>query len=238
MNELETYQKYLALKLHFTTESYDYFKYNGKVSVTTNSFSKRKDKFQFIRLAKKLSEKQLEEYFVANFIIGKNWIGSMDESIWKVWLGKIQSIEYNFANDVETLLTNVEDFDILFKCNEGNHPKLVKAYLGKKISLETLVILEKVLQFKRKFDQQILETFIWPKLSQLISKYDPFVKINIREYRMRTLNIVQEAFFQLVLRYLLPELYLEANSVLNSTKRGTQTLFTQVCNSALSYSNL
>ena len=38
MNEYETYQNYLALKLHFDDGKYDYFKYGGKTSVTVESF--------------------------------------------------------------------------------------------------------------------------------------------------------------------------------------------------------
>ena len=51
MNEFEAYQKYIALKLHFTSD-YDYFKYNGKTNVTLNSFNERKDKFHFKKLVK------------------------------------------------------------------------------------------------------------------------------------------------------------------------------------------
>ena len=40
MNEFEAYEKYVALKLHFTSE-YDYFRYNGKTSVTPKSFNER-----------------------------------------------------------------------------------------------------------------------------------------------------------------------------------------------------
>ena len=91
-------------------------------------------------------------------------------------------------------MTSSHNFDILFKCDEGNHPKLIKAYLGKKINLETLVILEKVLQYKQRFDKDITEQFIWPKVSKLIGKYEPFMKISARKYRMITLNKVQECF--------------------------------------------
>ena len=90
-------------------------------------------------------------------------------------------------------MTLVEKFDIIFQCKDGNHPKLVKAYLGKKISLETLVILEKVLTYRERFDEQINEKFIWPKLSKLIDDYDPFLKVDVRAFRMKTLVIVQES---------------------------------------------
>jgi len=89
-------------------------------------------------------------------------------------------------------LTNTENFDILFHSDKGNHPKLVKAYLGKKILLETLVVLEKVLQFREVFDQQISETFIWPKVSKLIRDYEPFMQVSTRRFRLITLTKVKE----------------------------------------------
>jgi len=38
---------YNAIKLHFTTDSYDYFKYHGKTNVTRDNFAIRKDKYTF-----------------------------------------------------------------------------------------------------------------------------------------------------------------------------------------------
>ena len=52
MTEFEAYIQFLALKLHFTSEHYDYFKYNGKHNATMASFEKRTDKRFFKRLAK------------------------------------------------------------------------------------------------------------------------------------------------------------------------------------------
>ena len=192
MTDFEAYRQFLALKLHFTSEHYDYFKYNGKHNATVSSFEKRTDKRFFRRLVKK--NINLTEYYVANFVNGKEWISQFEDSVWKEWLARSQSIEYNFINDAEKLLTSAENFDIIFKCDNGNHPKLIKAYLGKKITLETLVILEKVLQYKEVFDKDITEKFIWPKVSRLIGKYEPFMKISTRKYRMITLNKVQETF--------------------------------------------
>ena len=38
MTDFEAYRQFLALKLHFTSEHYDYFKYNGKHNATVSSF--------------------------------------------------------------------------------------------------------------------------------------------------------------------------------------------------------
>jgi len=193
MTDYEAYQNYLAMKLHFGGE-YDFHKYNGKVSATLESFEKRKDKYKFVRLSRKLSDPQILDYYLANFIRGKEWIGDFDEKNWMNHKKIVQSLQYFYENDLEKLLTSSHNFDILFKCDNGNHPKLIKAYLGKKITLETLVILEKVLQYKEVFDKDITEKFIWPKVSRLIGKYEPFMKISTRKYRMITLNKVQECF--------------------------------------------
>ena len=191
MNEFEAYEKYVALKLHFTS-GYDYFRYNGKTSVTLKSFNERKDKFHFKRLAKKYDDSTIIDYFIANIIDNKQWIGNMDIATYSQWQARIQSIEYVFSNDVEKLLTNVIDFDIIFNSDKGNHPKLVKAYLGKKISLETLVIFEKLLQFRKTFNKEITDQIIWPKVNMLIEKYEPFVDANINRCRKILLEKAEE----------------------------------------------
>ena len=177
MTEFDAYRQFLALKLHFTSTSYDYFKYNGKHNASMESFDKRTDKRFFKRLVRK--NINIVEYYVANLVDGKEWISQFDDKIWKEWVSRNQSIEYNFINDAEKLLTNVSEFDIIFKCDKGNHPKLIRAYLGKKISLETMVILEKLLHYRQRFDKEIDETYIWPNVSRLIEKYEPFVRVDM-----------------------------------------------------------
>ena len=76
-----------------------------------------------------------------------DYIGKAEVNIGKVeYEGTLNDL---YENDLEKLLTSSHNFDILFKCDNGNHPKLIKAYLGKKITLETLVILEKVLKTRK-----------------------------------------------------------------------------------------
>ena len=193
MTDYEAYQNYLALKLHFGGD-YDFHRYNGKVSATLESFEKRKDKFKFAKLSRKLSDPQIIDYYLANFIRGKEWIGDFEQKNWMEHKKINQSLHYFYKNDLEKLLTSSHEFDILFKCDNGNHPKLVKAYLGKKISLETLVILEKVLQYRERFDKDITEKFIWPKVSKLIKDYEPFMKVSVKRFKKITLNTVKEYF--------------------------------------------
>ena len=104
---------------------------------------------------------------------------------------KMKVLNIFFKNEAEKLLTQAPNFDIIFNCDNGNHPKLVKAYLGKKISLETLVVFEKLVSYRETFDKEIREQIIWPKVSRLIEKYEPFVDVNIWRCKKELIEIVE-----------------------------------------------
>ena len=192
MDPFETYTNYLALKLHFEKDRYDYFKYNGKTNASIEAFHRRKDRFKFSRLSNKLTDPEITEYFVANIVRGKKWIGDFTKKNWTEHQKVNQSIQYFFENDCEKLLTKVANFDILFNSDDGKHPKIIKEYLGKKITLETLIIFEKLLKFRERYDKDIKETFVWPEVSRLIQKYEPFVKIDNSTFRTIALNKISE----------------------------------------------
>ena len=62
-------------------DKYDYHKYRGKVRATNAAFYKRKDRFWFEKFARQKDDKEIEEFFVSNFIYttdpGTMWIGEM-----------------------------------------------------------------------------------------------------------------------------------------------------------------
>ena len=72
MTDFETYLNYLALKLHFEGK-YDYFKYGGKTSATIESFKKRKDKHQFVKLSRKLSDEQIKLLEKKEKLVEPSW---------------------------------------------------------------------------------------------------------------------------------------------------------------------
>ena len=81
MTAFESYKMYVALKLHFTTDSYDYFKFNGKTRVSETNFEKRKDRYFFKKLTNRKKDDEILPYFVANFVADSSgWIGNMVRS--------------------------------------------------------------------------------------------------------------------------------------------------------------
>jgi hypothetical protein len=81
MMPVDAYRQYLALKNHFTKDSYDYHKYCGKSRATVQSFYKRKDRFWFEKVARQKTDQEVIEFFVANFVSCPDpetlWIGEM-----------------------------------------------------------------------------------------------------------------------------------------------------------------
>ena len=63
----EVYKTYLAVKLHFTSKSYDYIKYEGKVNAKLDTFTSRNDRYFFHKLSKRFKEDEILHFFVANF---------------------------------------------------------------------------------------------------------------------------------------------------------------------------
>lgn len=199
MNSYETYKLYLAVKLHFTTDNYDFFKHNAKVNSSLNSFLKRNDRFFFHKLATKYNQQELLEYFACNFFENsKTWVGTLvradGETHYTKWKKYTQAFTYNFRNDC-ILLRNVIDsdrirFDDVFLVSNGQHPKLLRLLLSKQIGVQTLIILDKVLSFTNRWNKEIKETVIWPELSKKIEKLKPFVNFNLTKCKF----ILKEIF--------------------------------------------
>lgn len=194
MSDFEVYQLYLAIKLHFSSDTYDFFKFNGKTRTNIKSFEKRKDKYFFKKLSLKFSREELIQYFVAHFVQDDNtWIGDISRigstPIYKNWLTKIQSMSFVFSNDMDKLLEDTK-FENLFKIT-NTHPPLIKKYLAKQVSLETLVILNTLVKYMKDFDTKITDPLVWPDIKKRVVKYEPFLSVDRPKYKQIVLSKVQ-----------------------------------------------
>ena len=83
---------------------------------------------------------------------------------------------------------NDMSFDDIFTVKNGQHPPILKMVLSKRISLETFVILEDLLSFSKRLNEDISATVLWPKLHDRMLRYRPFLKFNITKYRLTLRN--------------------------------------------------
>ena len=107
----EVYKLYLAIKLHFTTKSYDVVKYKGKVRVKPETFKKRKDMVSIKKLARDYKREEIIDFLVANFVSGERWGGLFDiqaSKRYEDWKAKKNQREYLFQRDVSKILLEME----------------------------------------------------------------------------------------------------------------------------------
>lgn len=184
----QAYTTYLSLKNHFTNKKYNYFTYNGKVKANIQSFYKRKDRFYFEKMSRQKSDEEIVNFFVSNFASCDDpqslWIGEIikeGENNYKNWMRKTQSLSYLFKEEVSIL--NSKNFDEMFKIEGNKHPKILKEYLQSKLSLETMIILNNILGYKKQFDKKLQDP-VWEFVSMKIEKYAPFLHIDNSKFKL------------------------------------------------------
>jgi hypothetical protein len=190
LNGYDLYCTYQAIKLHFTSESYNFFHYDGKTRVSIDAFQKRRDKFLFHRLARKYRDDEMVPFLVANFVHSDdNWTKSLledeAEETYRDWKRTTDSMSKIYQEDLQKIATK-ETFNDLFKVEDGQFPKLLVAFLQKDVTIETMVILNNIFDFIRIWDKKISDDFIYPKVSRKIRKYGAFLNVNVDKYKTLT----------------------------------------------------
>jgi len=192
----ETYQHYLSLKNHFTNPKYDFFKYGAKTRASIASFNKRRDKYWFEKTSRKYSDKEVVDFLVSNFVEADNasnlWIGEIinsGERTYADWMRRQQSLTYLFKEQSSELFLETKLEDAL-NCSKG-HPPVLKRFLSGKISIETLVIYDKIFLFGKKFDKKLLDP-VWETVSLKMKKYNPFLNIDVFQFKKILREIIDE----------------------------------------------
>ena len=192
MIPFEVYRTYLSVRNHFTRDSYDFFRFGGKTKVSSGAFDRRKDRYIFDKISKDFRDDEVPLLFVSNFVDkDKFWIGNVlseeSRNIYTTWKKRIQSLSYGFKNDVELIAQEMHDREIdfngVFKIQDGQHPIILRLALANLISLESFLILNKILSFFPQFNRQIEETIIWPDFYKRCVKYEPFVKVDTTQFK-------------------------------------------------------
>lgn len=176
MSGYETYKCYVALKNHFSSDTYDYFRYAGKVRASKATFEKRNDRYFFEKLSK---HKDIVGFILSNIIErGPDiWVGDIAseheaETNYNKWLGRQQSLSYRLTQEVGLIDEPFND-NVLVK--DGQHPPLLVMYLHKRISIETLIILNDLCKFFGHWNKKIEDKVVWPAIYKTCKKYKPFI---------------------------------------------------------------
>lgn len=172
MNLLDVYMMYNAMGLHFSSESYDFFKYGGRTRVTTVPVEY---KWQFEAMAKKYTK--LELMFHMFNVYKDNGFKRVSPILMNRCVHKKSQNDtiQNTYNMIVNEIVSIIETNTLSK--QGDlYPKLYEDYRDGEVMLETLIVanikLKNILKLENSRD-----IIVWPnELKLLNDKVTPFVR--------------------------------------------------------------
>jgi hypothetical protein len=139
-------------------------------------------------MSRQKTDEEIINFFVSNFASCDDpqslWIGEIikeGEETYKNWMRRTQSLSYIFKDEVS--IFNSKNFDEMFEIEGNRHPKILKQFLQKKLSLETMIILNNILGYKNQFDKKLQDP-VWEFVSMKIEKYTPFIHIDSNKFKL------------------------------------------------------
>ena len=192
MEAIDTYLMYCALKAHFGKTDYDFVTYHGKTRIKRDSFYKRKDRGFFVKISRKYkTEENVKNYFVSNFIKdSKGYVSNFSDENYEEWKNKRANFYNQFTLEIGPFVKN---FNPIFFIKDDEHPILLKEYLGKRVSLETLIILDELVEFTKTWNKKLSEDYIWQDIKKLMNNYKRFLTLDKNKYKMVLLNLIEES---------------------------------------------
>lgn len=177
LNGFGAYRMYLAMKAHFTKESYDYVKYAGKTNASEESFNSRKDRYYFQKLASKYDSESLKNLFIVSLYEKPDaWIGNIANDAKSI--ERLEKREYYLSHIVDEyqkdikIIFNDFGFDGGFTSKEGT-PGILLLLIGGNISPETFVITDHMLKMSESWDMKNIPT--WTHMKFRLDKYQAFI---------------------------------------------------------------
>jgi hypothetical protein len=111
---------------------------------------------------------------------------------YKKWQKVIESMSYTFKEDVGVINEYEENFNNVFKMVDNKHPILFRLYSRSKLSIETMVILDDLVNYSEgwyKYRDNILNDFV-----DMMRKYKPFLHNRLQVDKKKYKRIVLENF--------------------------------------------
>lgn len=178
MKGFKCYKEYLAIQAHFRQGGdYDYFKYNGRVNASPESFRNHRNFYNFIYLEKKYGD-NFYKYYLANLVnndfkyyiqqLIRNRIAS--HSQYNAWCENINNMGDIFKQETTGL-----DIQKSIQCEKRKTPELVRLFVSDQISLETFSIIYFYYDLKNVL-QSGSDDIMIADICFKVDKYIPFLK--------------------------------------------------------------
>lgn len=196
MTGYEVYQIYVAVKSHFGTD-FDYFKYAGQTKTKYETYLKRKDRYFFEKVGKKVYDKAIVAFMVANFAEDSEmWIGTFIDDFDRAndrylkWRIRLNQLYTNYENDLDNIILFCQEKELaiqdIFVYNPSKHPIIFRFMMEEIIDKETFILLDHVIGFIKPLTKKYGDDLIWTKQINRINKYAPFIRFDSKRVKVLT----------------------------------------------------
>ncbi len=177
---LDAFRGYIAVKQHFNTKSYDLFKKGVSIRATQDQLDERNDKKFFYHLSETYLAGDLLNFYASNIMAGRVHPSEMEDVIHREYRARLDTMPYNFEQDLKFLIGLGYGFQPLFRTSNGKLPVALQALNGGHISIETICLVIKLTDNKLldTFDTEIKDPLVWKALRLKIVKYMGFVELS------------------------------------------------------------
>lgn len=180
-NEWIACNYYIGLRAHFGNDKFDFLRMlkQNKCFYKSEHYINRKDRVLFQRLSNQYKPLEYLKYILSNIIytatskdhVTRMHLSEMSEDKLKLWNGKTESLFYNFKNDISRLMNTADSFEDLFLIERNQIPLVLQT----NVSIETLTILDSMVNFSEKFDKE-MEHYLWPLMNYKVKNYNSLLK--------------------------------------------------------------
>jgi hypothetical protein len=148
MDGFEAYQIYNALKLHFTS-NYDAVKYNFRTSAKRDTFERRRDRYFFEKLSRRLDKEKLIHFYTANLIRDPGvWVGNMSDKVHNEYIARHDKLTYMLTQDMNLMADRGYTFDQICTTSDNfSSNPLLEALRAAEISPESVVLVDILVNF-------------------------------------------------------------------------------------------
>lgn len=188
----EVYRIYRGLKFHFTTKKYDFKTFRAGTINDVETWNDSEFCEIFAYYSNKLSLVKIKDFFIANFLNDIKYFPTNFENEYNIylkWLGRINSIKYNFEKDASKikkfLIQNHMQINNILRSKDGKLPIIVYMVFKNIINYESFIILDNIFCVLVNMDFISSDNkILYGNRILLLKKYKSFFIIkNIEDYK-------------------------------------------------------
>lgn len=198
MTDYDAWRIVRATCLHFSSKSYDAFKFNfkGGKSIQRKHFDDLPETQKYFakKLANKLKdEKSIQTYAFTNIVkTDTKWFAGMSFGPYFEYIKFIQNFSYQFKQRISHINMPLNDY---LTSKDGQFSEIIVEYLRDNLPFEAVIIIDSLTNFLSHNNKTCTDTLVWPELYLLFNKSKPFILRDIDKIKAK--KILKEHFFSL-----------------------------------------